>query len=430
MCKGFQDPDRVIEANGRALLAAGIDPCCHLASPGQSLARLIGDVPCPAEIGRTYARMGYAHIHHPFMTLLTAGMVRHTLDLVPFVDTSSSVALDLRDMGSSIRSGNPDLFRRLARALIHFTGASGLFLPFPFLRHKQRHYMHKNLSAKKVLSFLSLFEDPPLSPIILWGMPGLLENEIPDPGRFHISCLGLALDSEESLERAKAFLSAGGSADLGLNTGRNQLVVESIEEVPAGSLSMDAGLHHPLCYRFQEFPLEQNPSKAGWSLMEQAVPSWKLSLSASGLAGGLPTRLPEISTWLLGCGSRPAGLAGIFTNENLDLFEYARLTRLEPARFLKLSDSGHVKPGARANVALYDIGEKMTADRMRSALSDCWCLIKDGVVVREQGAFTGAVPPTEIRCHTVDEDVSALSQTDLLQNPTLRLENLMVVEEP
>ena len=151
----FDDPQHTIHAGGRPLLAGGIDPHCQLAGHGQALTRMFVESPSPDEIGRAYARMGYVHVHQPFTTLLTAGLVRHALRLIPFVDTSTCVSIDLRDMGQSIRANQPAQFGRLARALIRLTGALGLSLPFPYLRHQQRHYIQKNLSAKKVLSFLS-----------------------------------------------------------------------------------------------------------------------------------------------------------------------------------------------------------------------------------------------------------------------------------
>jgi formylmethanofuran dehydrogenase subunit A len=108
----------------------------------------------------------------------------------------------------------------------------------------------------------------------------------------------------------------------------------------------------------------------------------------------------------------------------LDLSGWANLTRLEPARNLRLTDLGHLRVGARANIALYDLQEETRGEEMLSALRNCWCLIKDGVLVREAGEFTGHKPPTEIRCREIDEDLPELAQTDLFQNATLRFENL------
>jgi formylmethanofuran dehydrogenase subunit A len=422
--KAFDDPQRIIDAGGRPLLSGGIDPYCQLAAQGQALTRMFADSPSPDDLGRAYACMGYVHVHTPFASLLTAGLVRHALRRIPFVDTSTCVGIDLRDMGQSIRANKPDEFSRLARALIRLTGAQGLSLPFPYLRHKQRHYIQKNLSAKKVLSFLSLLEDPEVLPIHLWGMPGLFDNEIPSPDHFHIAGLGSALDSESSLEQANEFLTAGGSADLGLSTGQEQLVFSADNTVQQASLSLDMGMQTPLCFQYKPMPLSNTQIMAGWTLLKQLPPSHILALGASGPAGGQFGGMPSILTWLLDPESRPEELKEALKNYTFDLYEWARLTRLEPARSIGLSDVGHLREGAKASLVLYDLPTETAGEEVTSALRDCWCLIKDGVLVREEGAFTGRKPPVETRSREVDVDLSGLAQTDLLQNATLRFEHL------
>ena len=350
--KAFDDPNRVIDAGGRPLLSGGIDPYCQLAAHGQALTRMFADSPSPDDLGRAYASMGYVHVHNPFANLLTAGLVRHALRRIPFVDTSISVSIDLRDMGQSIRANQPEEFSRLARALIRLTGAQGLSLPFPYLRHKQRHYIQKNLSAKKVLSFLSLLEDPELLPVHLWGMPGLFDNEIPSPDHFHIAGLGSALDSESSLEQAKGFLTAGGSADLGLSTGQEQLAFSADNTVQRASLSLDIGMQTPLCFQHKPMPLSNTRILAGWSLLKQLPPSHSLALGASGPEGGQFGGMPLLLTWLLDPGSRPQEINESLKDYTLDLYEWARLTRLEPARSIGQSDVGHLRDGARASLAL------------------------------------------------------------------------------
>ena len=424
--EAFDDPQRVIDAKGRALLPGGIDPHGLLAAQGQAITRMFAHAPSPDEFGRAYASMGYVHVHIPFTNLLTAGLVRQALRQIPFVDTSTCVNVDLRDMGQSIRANQPHEFSRLARALIHLTGAQGLSLPFPYLRHRQRHYIQKNLTAKKVLSFLSLLDDPEVLPIHLWGMPGLFENEIPRPDHFHIAGLGSALDSESSVEHAAKFLAAGGSADLGLSTGQEQVVLSMDNTVQPGSLSLDVGMGTPLSFQKKRLPLEQPGTMAGWSLLRQMTPSGHLALGASGPGGGQFGGMPAVITWLLDPDARPDELNEALQGFTLDLYEWARFTRLEPARSIGLSDIGHLRVGARANLALYDLRPGATARETTEALRDCWCLIKDGVLVREGGSFTGCEPPVEVRSRSVDVDVSDLAQSDLLQNPTLRFEHLDV----
>jgi formylmethanofuran dehydrogenase subunit A len=420
----FEDPEQTIDAGGRLLLAGGIDPHCQLAVHGQSLTRLLLDTPSAEEIGRAYARMGYVHVHQPFTTLLTARLVRHALNLIPFVDTSTCVSIDLRDMGQSIRANRAVDFCSLGRALIKLSGAVGLSLPFPYLRHQQRHYIQKNLSAKKVLSFLSLIDDPEILPLHIWGMPGVLDTEIPNPGNFHVAGLGMALDSEAAVERAGGFLEAGGSADLGLNTGQKQLVVSADSTMRQASLSLDLGLQTPLAMHARTIPLDHSITLAGWSLLKGATPDCRLALGASGPAGGQFEGMPQVTTWLVEPQTRPDPLPEVLADYTLDPYEWALRTRLEPARSIGLADLGHLQSGARANLVLYDLQTGGNPQQTQEALSQCWCLIKDGVLVREDGAFSHRRPPTEIRSREVDTDLSGLTQTDLLQNATLRFEHL------
>jgi formylmethanofuran dehydrogenase subunit A len=136
--------------------------------------------------------------------------------------------------------------------------------------------------------------------------------------------------------------------------------------------------------------------------------------------------MPLTLTWLLDPASRPEELKEALKGYTLDLYEWARLTRLEPARCIGLSDVGHLREGARANLALYDLPTGATGEETTSALHNCWCLIKDGVLVRQDGVFTCNEPPVELRCPSVDVDLSGLAQSDLLQNATLRFEHLDV----
>ena len=163
---------------------------------------------------------------------------------------------------------------------------------------------------------------------------------------------------------------------------------------------------------------------AGWSLLKETAASWHVSLSASGPAGGQFGGMPSIIAWLIDRDSRPIELRGSAKEAAFDLSEWARLTRLEPARCLGLPDVGHLRVGARANIALYDLKPGTGGEETLSALANCWCLIKDGVLVREGGTFTGQKPPAGLRCPEIDEDLSGLAQTDLFQNTTRRFENL------
>ncbi len=435
----FQDPEVVIEAKGKAVLAGGVDPHCHLVHPGQALTRMFGALGAPEEIGRAYAEAGYVHVHHPFVTLVTAALERRSLGLIPWVDKSYGVVLDLRDMGKAVRGNDRPQFAAEARALLHLTGALCLFVPVPWLRHRQRHYIQKNISTKKVLEFLSGIEDEGLVPVALWWRPGLLDNEIPRPGKFHVSGLAWGRDPEAMLERAARFLDAGGSADVVAMCEEDPLGIVCAETGPPGGMSMDTGVGSPMWFSVERSDpagggrraegsggatLTRTVQEDAWRFLAMAPETWRLALCSSTPGRAAMGGLPKACAWLMSREARPPEVDEAMGGRVLGLYDIARLTRWEPARRLGLTDMGHLRVGARANVAVYEVGEGIPAGELVRCLSRCWCLIKDGVLVRENGEFTQTPPSVSIRFGEIEADVERLAHCDLLQNPTLRLEHL------
>jgi hypothetical protein len=312
--------------------------------------------------------------------------------------------------------------------MIHLTGAIGLFLPFPFLKHKQTYYIQKNVSSKKTFEFFAGIEKPDIFPIAIWGLPGVFENEIPLAERLIISGLSEALESENSLVNASRFLEAGGAADLGLNHGGKYIGVDCSDRFLPGTLSIDAGIQnsYPLQYEIQESGLDTEPSRYGWMMANQPCDSVRISLSSISPPLGDIGRIPRVITWMIDREERPETVDRALDGRVFDLSEIARLTRLEPARQLGFNELGHLKTGAAASVVIYDFEPGKSSGQMVEALSKCWCLIKEGVVVRENGSFTNAAPPAKIRYRKMDTELAMLKQTALLQNPTLRLENLSI----
>ncbi|ACA20063.1 formylmethanofuran dehydrogenase subunit A [Methylobacterium sp. 4-46] len=68
-----------------------------------------------------------------------------------------------------------------------------------------------------------------------------------------------------------------------------------------------------------------------------------------------------------------------------DLLDVAKLTRSGPAKLLGLTDRGHLRPGARADIAVYRDGRDRTAMFGRAHR-----VFKDGVVIVEDGAVVAA----------------------------------------
>lgn len=423
----FRDPDRTIEAQGRPVLAGAIEPHGLFGAPGLVfLDGCKGAAESPRKIGEGYARMGYVHVHQPLATLVTAGLVRHRLKCLPHVDVSYSVALDLRDVGALVRAGRGSALARVAHGLLRRSGGLGIFLAAPFLRHRQRHYIQKNLSAKKVLAALSDLGEETLYPVRILGTPGLLGEEIARPECFHVCGLARVLESSEGLERCAAFLDRGGSADVGLGMGREEVVVSCLPESAAAPVTVDMGLPFPVCFSVRRVSREETVFSDVLTLLRLAKPEWRLSLSVSGLTGGLRPGTEDLLARFLWERNRARGRMGEASFEGDSLYALAQVTRWEPARSLGLRDLGHLRVGARACVVVYDWPSGSGEDRLAEALANCWCLIKDGVVVREEGAFTEALVPHRVAFSVQEGDLSDLRGLDLFENATLRFENLGV----
>jgi len=422
----FPDPGRTIDAEGRPVLAGGIEPHGLFACPGLAFLEGCSGSKGRGEIGESYARMGYVHVHQPLATLVTAGLVRHRLKGLSCVDASYSVALDLRDLGGLVRAGRGAEIGRLARELVRVTGGLGIFLACPFLKHRQRHYIQKNLTTKKVLAALSDLGDDGLYPVRILGSPGVLDELGERPGKFHVCGLGRVLETHDGLEKCAAFLDQGGRADLGLAVGEEEFVVSCLPEPAAGPLSVDMGLPFPVSFSVRRVCPGEKIFENVLGLLRRAEPDWRLSLSVSGLTGGLGKARPELPARFLCEWHRTRGGDGPGCWDADGLYALARLTRLEPARSLGLEDMGHLRVGARACLVVYDLRPGIREDRLAEALADCWCLVKDGVVIREEGAFTEDRVPCRVVGPPGRMDGEALRGTDLFENATLRLENLGV----
>lgn len=424
LCEPFGDPDRTIDAQGRPVLAGGIEPHGLFACPGLAFLDGCRGTTAWRESGEAYARMGYVHVHQPLATLVTAGLVRHGLNRLAYVDASYSVGLDLRDVGGLVRAGRGSEIGRLARGLVRMSGGLGVFLAPPYLKHRQRHYIQKNLTAKKVLAALSDLGDEERYPVRLLGAPGLLNERMERPECFHVCGLGRTLETPEEFEACRAFLDQGGSGDLGLGMGEEEFVISCPPESGAAPLTVDMGLPFPVSFSVRRISLEERVFENVLTLLTRAKPDWRLSLSVSGLTGGLRERSPRLLARFLCERNRACKGSGPGSWDEEGLYALARMTRLEPARSLGLKDLGHLNIGARACLAVYDFSGSTGEDNVAEALSNCWCLVKDGIVIREEGAFTGAKPLRRMAGPTGYGGAAEWRGVDLFENGTLRFENL------
>ena len=107
--------------------------------------------------------------------------------------------------------------------------------------------------------------------------------------------------------------------------------------------------------------------------------------------GGPFTEYPRIIHWLMDKEARDREIAGLHKvigersglgaiEREYTLSEIAQLTRSGPAKLLGLTDRGHLRDGARADVAIYRDDKDRTAMFSRARL-----VLKDGAVIVEDG---------------------------------------------
>ncbi len=424
--ESFPDPEITIDADERAVFAGGIDPYVNIAAPGLDYLHRNKKLPSLKDIGLSYAKCGYVHIHQPLTPLLTAGYIWHSLNQIPYLDKSVWATLDLRDLGRHIKANKTDELISQSNILLKLTGAIGLFLPYPYLKHKQRHYMHMNISQKKIFELISAIKDQSFLPVNIMGNPGIFDKEITVPENFHISDIGNALTSNDVVQQACEFMDAGGSASIRLGDGNEKLIIrQGIPQTP-GSTSLDIGLNHPLGYSLKDGPVDKEAVRLIWSLLSHYKPTWRLSITCQDYGFHSDKHIPVTASWLICQDGRPDFLKGIPDDQKFDIYEYTRMTRSEPARILGFNNLGNLKNGSKASIAVYDINTESDSKEIQKAFSNCWLLVKNGEIVIENGNFTDNKIIAEPIISEVDIELETYTNSDILQRPTLRWENLAV----
>jgi formylmethanofuran dehydrogenase subunit A len=402
--------DRVIPAQGQVVLPAGLDLRGQVATYGVHLLRLGGRAPSPRELGETYAALGYTHVHEPFLTLETAGYVHRQLAALPVVDGSASLVLNLRELDLWLRS--PESLGQLGETLpvlLDRTRSLNLRVREPYVRFRQDYYAHRRLAPGPALEALAELAQGQNLTITLESHPEVLKVPLPQPRAFHLAALGPALADDETLEAALAQLERGATADLGL------LPVPE-EETEAAPLWVDLGGFKPL-----------NLSPAGDQARGRRALALALEHRGSQLAfsGAGPLQAPDyprLFAWLWDREARRQDWGEELGLREYSLAEWVFITRTLPARLLGLPDRGHLKPGARADVALYDLPPGTPAGPGRQHLGRCRTLLKAGEMVVDKFAL---VKP-EVARATYYRPAAAAGPllAELLQGGSFRRENL------
>lgn len=412
--------DQVINAKGLAVTPAAIDLRSSVAGYGQNFLRLWGALPSPREIGKSYALLGYTHIHEPFLTLQTANYVHRELAAVPIVDTSASLTLNLRDFDIPLK--NSDQLTEISAAwayLMEHNRALNLRLTEPFVRYRQDFYRHRALSTECIMENVVRIAGLLSGHLTIEANPEVLSVDLPSHPEFHLSALGPALASDALLEKALAYLEGGGSGDMGL------LPPTPRPGTPPLPIKMDLNWFEP--FNLNALPATDVARRA----LQLAVQGRKenLAFSAADLMQTPLSSFPLLFSWLGENNSRQRDWGQNLPMAAYSMQDWLRSTRTLPARYLGLTDRGHLRPGARADVALYDFPGRGTSAAWQESCSRCRMLLKAGELVVNNFAVVHFNVPKATYYRRTQANPSQMV-TDLLQNRSFRRENLGVQAWP
>jgi formylmethanofuran dehydrogenase subunit A len=360
---------QVIDAQGLAVTPGAIDLSSAVAGYGQNYLRLWGALPSPRKLAESYALLGYTHIHEPFLTIATANYVHQELAAIPILDTSASLTLNLRDFDTWLRdAANLPEMSAAWSCLLEHSRALNLRLVEPFVRYRQEFYVHRTLSVETIIELLDRLLELSDSRITLRATPDLLALALPVHPRLHLEALGPALLSDELYQKAGQHLENGWSADMGL------LPPALPQGLPAQPVKIDLGW-------FQPFDLVNIPGpEVARRALHLALSGFRenLTFSAANLVQTPVRDYPRLFSWLAEPASHPWDWLLNTPSAPYTFSDWVKCTRTLPARCLGLNDKGHLQPGARADVALYDLP---SPERWQDSCRGCRLLLKAGEVV-------------------------------------------------
>ncbi len=365
--------ETIIDAKNLAVVPGGIDLRGQVATYGVNFLRLWGVVPAPGKLGERYATLGYTHVHEPFLTLATAGYVHRELAALPVVDVSASLVVNLRDLDLWLREG--EKLAEVAETLQFFlekTRALNFRVVEPWVRHRQEVYAHRTLPQEAALEVLTRLAENLHMTLMLEASPELLQATLPEPRAFHLAALGAALATDDLQEAALTHLERGASADLGL------MWPQSVSGKNGVPVTMDLGL----CQFLDLAPsIERDRARRALSLA-LAVEQAPAAFSGAGASQAGVEHYADFFAWLGDVKARQEFWGEEISPRQYSFSQWLTITRTLPARLLGLEDRGHLGPGARADVALFDWPAR-EEERWPDQVRRCRTLIKAGTVVVE-----------------------------------------------
>lgn len=409
--------DRIIDARNRVVMAGGIDLRGQAAACGVHLLQLVNGRPPLPEVGLTYAALGYTHVHEPFLTPVTAGLVHRQLAGLAVVDVSASLVVNLRDLDFWLKDRErwPELAETI-NFLAEKTRSLDLRVVEPYVRHRQEFYAHRALATGAALEILaSLALDHGLK-LTLEATSEVVRTPFLEPRVFHLAGLGQALLDDQALESALGHLAAGVSADCGL-----ALPGQNLEGPP---LKIDLGWHQPLDLH----PAFSEPQARRTLSLALGCQSPHLAFSARWPGSSPGEDYPRMFAWLLDRTARPPEWPEAAARREWSLEEWVWATRALPARVLGLADRGCLKAGARADLAIYDMPRQASAPALAAALGRVHTLIKAGEVVIDNFAMVQPQAAKQVYFRQTGAQATPMV-TEICQYRSFRPENLWVPDE-
>ncbi|MCK9375066.1 MAG: amidohydrolase family protein [Syntrophobacterales bacterium] len=366
------EADTVIEARGQVVAPAGIELRGQAATYGLDFLRLTNGVPSLQELGESYALLGYTHVHEPLLTAWTAGYVQRQLAGLPVVDTSASLVLNLRELDLWLNS--PEHLREIGQTLnylLEATRSLNFRVVEPFVRYRQDVYVHRSLDLDRTLEVLADLARATGPRMILEASPEVLRAGLPEPAAFHLAALGPALTDDDLAAAALALLAAGATGDLGLMSAQPQ---SGAARLP---VRIDLGWYRAL-------DLNPPPDEAAARRALTLALDYQgagLAFSGAGPALAPVAGYPRMFAWLGDRAARRQDWGEDLGAREYSLSEWLWATRTLPARLLGLTDRGRLSPGARADVAIYDLPAEAPHSQWQRSLGRCRTLLKAGEVV-------------------------------------------------
>ncbi len=396
-------PDKVIDATGKTVMPGGIDVNSHVATYGLNLTRFTSGFPTLSEIGHAYARMGYTHLNEPLMTLNTASYVHHELCGIPIVDTSASLYLSLYDIAKEIREQAKESVRNLFLFLLDATRSINVQLYDARVKYAKTGFFYRDITLKKCLDFfsdLTKTEALNMPKIRVRTYPELLDEATAALNTFWLAHIASGIDNNDRYEAANAILKNGGAVDLGIfcpspNGATNISIGYGVPDAAEKIASIDIGLEQPLIFSKLNAQKMQ-PKRVYYSLkfaldaLEYLPSRSSIAFSSDSPNGCLFTSYPRIFAALLSCDNRKELTNGELPRTEYSLYNFAQITRTNPAKLLGLRTKGHLGAGADADIAIYDINENTEGKELERRLGSCSCLVKGGKVVIKEGQLNKA----------------------------------------